>query len=103
MAYAAQMVKGLACLFHSMGVDIGKPVLFCDNRAAVRLSSGSTEWRTKALANRIMGAKSMIELGFIDLAFKATADMEADALTKYMGAKVLARQRKLWGLTPPPH
>ena len=103
MAYAAQMLEGLACLFHSLGVDIGKPALYCDNRAAVHLSSGSSEWRTKALVNRIMGVKSLIELGVLELLFKATADMEADALTKFMGAKVLARQRKLWGLTPPPH
>ena len=103
MAYAAQMAEGLACLFHSLGVDIGKPALYCDNRAAVRLSSGSSEWRTQALVNRIMGVKSLIELGILDLFFKATADMEADALTKYMGAKVLTRQRQLWGLTPPPY
>ena len=102
MAYAAQMLEGLACLFHSLGVEIGKPVLYCDNRAAVHLSSGSSEWRTKALVNRIMGVKSLIELGILDLVFKATADMEADALTKYMGMKILQRQRKLWGLTPPP-
>ena len=44
-----------------------------------------------------------MELGFLDLVFKATADMEADALTKYMGAKIPQRQRKLWGLTPHPH
>ena len=102
MAYAAQMVEGLLCLFVSIGYDVGKPALYCDNRAAVHLSSGSSEWRTKALVNRIMGVKSLIELGVLDLSFKATADMEADALTKYMGAKVLARQRQLWGLTPPP-
>ena len=45
----------------------------------------------------------MIGLDVLELFFNATADMEADALTKYMGAKVLTRQRKLWGLTPPPH
>ena len=103
MAYAAQLLEGLACLLHGLGVDIGKPALYCDNRAAARLSSGSSEWRAKALVNRIMGVKSLIELGILELFFKATADMEADALTKYMGAKVLTRQRKLWGLAPPPH
>ena len=102
MAYAAQLLEGLACLFYSIGFDIGKPALYCDNRAAVHLNSGSSEWRTKAIVHRIRGVTSLIELGVLDLAFKATADMEANALTKYMGAKVLTRQRQLWGLTPPP-
>ena len=101
MAHASQVLEGIACLFHTMRIAIGKPTLFCDNRAAVHLSTGSNEWRTKALVNRILGVRSLIELGFMDLVFKPTADMQADLLTKFMGSKVLGRQRKLVGCVPP--
>ena len=85
-----------------MGVPIGKPQLYCGNRAAVRLSTGSNEWRTKALANKVLGARSLVELGFVYLKFMPAADMQADALTKFMGNKVLQRQRQLVGIVPPP-
>ena len=86
-----------------MGVAIGKATLFCDNRAAVHLSTGSNEWRTKALTNRILGVGSLVELGFLELQFMPTAEMQADCLTKFMGNKVLTRQRQLVGCVPPPH
>ena len=60
MAYASQMLEGVACLYHTMGVPIEKPLLYCDNRAAVHLSTGSNEWRTKALTNRILGVRSIV-------------------------------------------
>ena len=103
MAYSSQFLEGIACLYHTMGVPITKPVLYCDNRAAVHLSTGSSEWRTKALVNRILGVRSLIELGYLDLVFMPTNDMQADALTKFMGNKLLTRQRKLVGCVPPPH
>ena len=103
MAYSSQMLEGVACLFHTMGVRIEKPLLYCDNRAAVHLSTGSNEWRTKALTNRILGVRSLVELGFIELQFMPTAEMQADCLTKFMGNKVLTRQRQLVGCVPPPH
>ena len=83
-----------------MRVETGTPALYCDNRAAVQLSSGSSEWRTKALVNRILGVKSLIELGQLIVLFKPTLDMEADLLTKYMGNKLLSKQRKLLGCVP---
>ena len=101
MAYASQFLEGIQCLFVDMKVFDGTPWLYCDNRAAVHLSSGSSEWRTKALVNRIMGVRSLIELGQLILQFKATLDMEADLLTKFMGAKLLGKQRKLLGCVPP--
>ena len=101
MAYCSQMVEGIACLFHTMRVAIGRPTLYCDNRAAVHLSTGSNEWRTKALVNRILGVRSLIELGFLELLFKPTSEMEADLLTKFMGHKILSRQRHLVGCVPP--
>ena len=52
---------------------------------------------------RIIGVKSLIKLNVLDLVYKPTADMEADALTKYIGAKTLARQRKLVGCILLPH
>ena len=75
-------------------------MLYCDNRAAVHLSSGSSEWRTKALVNRILGVKSLIDLGQLLLHFKPTLEMEADLLTKFMGNKILSKQRKLLGCVP---
>ena len=101
MAYAAQFLEGIECLFVDLQIDVGTPTLYCDNRAAVHLSAGSSEWRTKALVNRILGVCSLIELGQLSLQFKATLDMEADLLTKFMGAKLLAKQRKLLGCVPP--
>jgi len=102
MAYASQVLEGFACLHHSMRIRLELPKLFCDNRAAVHLSTGSNEWRTKALTNLVWGVRSLIELGFLELEFKPTADMEADLLTKYMGNKILSRQRQLVGCVPPP-
>ena len=101
MAYAAQFLEGVQCLFIDMRVMTGTPALYCDNRAAVHLSSGSSEWRTKALVNRILGVKSLIELGQMVVLFKPTNEMEADLLTKFMGNKILTRQRKLLGCIPP--
>ena len=101
MAYAAQFLEGVQCLFIDMRVETGIPALYCDNRAAVHLSSGSSEWRTKALVNRILGVKSLIELGQLIVLFKPTLDMEADLLTKFMGNKLLSKQRKLLGCIPP--
>ena len=53
------------------------------------------------LVNRILGVRSLIELGQLNLLFKPTLDMEADLLTKFMGAKLLMKQRKLLGCVPP--
>ena len=103
IAYASQFLEGIACLYHTIWVPIAKPVLVCDNRAVAHLSTGSNEWRTKALVNRILGVRSLIELGFLQLLFKPTADMEADLLTKFMGHKTLSRQRHLVGCVPPRH
>ena len=103
MAYSAQFVEGLTAMFHDMRIHVGIPKLYCDNRAAVHLSAGSGEWRTKALVNRVLGVRSLVELGLIDVGFLPTADMQADSLTKFMGAKVLKRQRDLVGCTAGVH
>ena len=100
MAYASQFLEGIECLFIDMRVKLGTPMLYCDNRAAVHLSAGSSEWRTKALVNRILGVRSLIELGQLLLTYKPTAEMEAYLLTKYMGCKILAKQRQLLGCVP---
>ena len=101
MAYASQYLEGIECLFNNIKIVVGTPVLYCGNRAVVHLSAGSSEWRTKALVNRILGVRSLIELGQLVLQFKPTLDMEADLLTKFMGSKLLTKQRKLLGLVPP--
>ena len=101
MAYAAQHLEGIEALFIDLKLPVGKPMLYCDNRAAVHLSAGSSEWRTKALVNRILGVRSLIELGKLVLEFKPTLEMEADLLTKYMGNTLLTKQRKLLGCVPP--
>ena len=101
MAYSSQFVEGINCLFIDMRVHTGTPMLYCDNRAAVHLSSGSSEWRTKALVNKILGVRCRIEAGDIQPNVKPTAEMEADLLTKFMGNKVLSKQRKLLGCQPP--
>ena len=63
-------------------LPVGEPTLYCDNRAAVHLSAGSSEWRTKAIVDRILGVRSLIELGQLVLEFKPILEMEADLLTK---------------------
>ena len=98
MAHASQYLEGVACLLHTMRLSIGVPSLYCDNRAAVHLTAGSSEWRTKALVNKIMGVKSLIELGLVNVTFMPTNDMQADFLTKFMPAKVITRQRQLAGI-----
>ena len=80
----AQYLEGVQCLFIDMRVETGTPTLYCDNRAAVHLSSGSSEWRTKAFVNRILGAKSLIELRQMIVIFRPTLKMEADLLTKFI-------------------
>ena len=91
-------MEGIQCLFVDIRVIVGTPVLYCDNRVAVHLSSGSS---AKALVNRILGVRSLIELGQLLLTFKPTLEMEADLLTKFMGNKLLSKQRKLLGCVPP--
>ena len=100
MAHSSQYLEGITCLFHDMRIPVSVPTLWCDNRAACHLTAGSSEWRTKALANKVLGVKPLIELGILVVKFKATAEMEADFLTKFMGAKILAWQRVLVGCVP---
>ena len=47
-----------------------------------------------------MGVRSLIELGLLQVLYKATADMQADALAKFMPAKTLHRQRSLMVCVP---
>ena len=101
MAYASQFLEGIDCLFVDLKIDVGTPWLYCDNRAAVHLSAGSSEWRTKALVNRILGVRSLIELGQLLLTFQPTLEMEAYLFSKYMGNTLLTKQRKLLGCVPP--
>ena len=54
----------------------------------------------KALANRALGVRSLVQLGASSLSFQATVDTQADASTKCMGAKTLARQREFVGCAP---
>ena len=95
MADAPQHLEGIAALYESTRVRIGAPSLYCDSRAAVHLTSGSSAWHTKALITRIMGAHSLIHLGHLQLAYTPTREMQADALTKFMPHKTLQNQRKL--------
>ena len=100
MAYAAQYLEGLQALFETMHVHVGTPALYCDNRAAVHLTSSAGEWRTKALANRVLGVRSLTELAITVVRFRPTLEMEADCLTKFMGAKIIKRQRGMIGCVP---
>ena len=100
MAYTAQYLEGIEAFYHSMFVPLEVPIVYCDNRAAGHLVSGSNEWRTKALVNRVLGVKSLVELGQLIVEFKATAEMQADVLTKFMTAGILRRQRQLLGCAP---
>ena len=97
MAYAGQFNEGIEQLYHSMGVKLKKPILFCDNRAACYLTTGSNDWRTKALVNRILGLRSLVELGILEIAYKPTAEMLADVMTKFMKKGILQRCRQLIG------
>ena len=97
MAYAGQFGEGIEQLYHSMGVKLRRPILFCDNNAAVCLVSGSNDWRTKALVNRIAGIRSLVELGALEISYKSTLEMLADIMTKYMKKGLLQRCRQLIG------
>ena len=97
MAYAGQFNEGIDQLYHSMGVKLHKPILFCDNRAACCLTTGSNDWRTKALANRILGLRSLVELGSLAISFKPTGEMLADIMTNFMKTGILQRCRQLIG------
>ena len=48
----------------------------------------------------MLGVKALIELGILFVEFKATAEMQADLLTKFMAAGILRRQRQLLGCVP---
>ena len=102
MAYAGQYFQGIEALFNSMTVPLHKPILFCDNRAACYISAGAGEWRTKALTNRVLGLRSLVELGMLEISFKPTGEMAADVLTKFMKKGVLQRCRALIGCIPLP-
>ena len=66
----------------------------------MHLTSSPGEWRTKALVNRVLGVRSLVELGALLVHFKATFDMQADVLAKLMDGKILSRQRELVGCVP---
>ena len=91
---------GLKALFEDIGVALDTPILWCDNRAAVRLTSSPGEWRTKALANRVLGVWSMVELKVLLAKFKATLDMQADVLTEIIDGELLPRQGAPVGCVP---
>ena len=97
MAYAGQFLEGAQALYESMGIPLHKPALFCDNRAACYISQQSNEWRTKALANRVWGLRSLVDLGLIEISFKPAGEMAADVLTKFMKENVLQKCRQLVG------
>ena len=97
LAYTAQFLEGIEALYHSMRAPLQRPVLYCDNRAAVHLSTGSNEWRTKALVDRVLGVKARIELGIRIVESKATSEMQADVLATCMSAGILRRPRQLVG------
>ena len=80
-----------------MGVQLKRPTLFCDNRAACCLTTGSNDWRTKALVNKVLGLRSLVELGILEISFKSTLEMAADILTKFMKKGVIQRCRQLIG------
>ena len=65
MALCAQYLDGIMALYESMHAHIGRPTLYCDNRAAVQLAGGPGEWRTQALVNRVMGVQSLINIGVL--------------------------------------
>ena len=98
MAHASQYLEGVACLLRTIRLSIGVPSLYCDNRATVHLTAGSSERRTKALVNKIMGVRSLIELGLANVTFAPTSDAQTDFLTKFTPAKVITRQRQLAGI-----
>ena len=100
MVFSAQCVEGLKAFFEDIYVSLDTPVLWCGNRAAVHLTSSPGEWRTKALVNRVLGVRSLVELGGLLVHFKATLGMQADVLTRFMGGKILSRQRDVVGCAP---
>ena len=100
MTFSAQYVEGLKALYEDIFVILDTPILWCDNRAAVHLTSSPGEWRTKALVNRCLGVRSLIELNVLIVRFQATLDMPAGVLAKYMGGKIVSRQRELVGCVP---
>ena len=100
MAFSAQCVERLMALFEDSCVSLDTSILWCDNRATVHLTSSPGEWRTKALVNRVMGVRSLVELCVLLVRFKATLGMQADVLTKSMGRKILSRQREWVGCVP---
>ena len=84
-------------LYESMGIQLKRPTLFCDSRAAVCITQGSNDWRTKALVNKVLGLRSLVELGILEISFKSTLEMAADILTKFMKKGVIQRCRNLIG------
>ena len=73
------------------------PILYCDNRAAVYITQGSEEWRTKALINRVLGLCRFVDLNILKIFFKPTTEMAADIMTKFMQRGLIQRCRLLVG------
>ena len=73
MAYAGQTLEGVMGLYESMGIQLKRPTLFCDNRAACCLTTGSNGWRTKTLVNTVLGLRSLVKLNLLAIVFKPTA------------------------------
>ena len=100
MAFSAQYVEGLTAFFEGIYTPLDTPILWRDNHAAVHITSSPGGRRTKALVNRVLGVRSLVELAVLLVRSKATLGTQADVLTKFMGGKFLSRQRELVGCVP---
>ena len=90
----------MKAFFEDIYLPLDTPILWPGNRAAVRLTSSPGEWRAKALANRALGARSLVASAALLVRFKATLGAQADVLAKVVGGKILPRQRELVGRAP---
>ena len=52
------------------------------------------------MVNRALGVRPLVEFKVLLVKVKATLDMQADVLTKFMGGKLISRQRELVGWVP---
>ena len=98
LSLASLVLEGVVALLASIGIR-SKARLLGDNTASISFTTGQTSWRTRTLSNKAAAIKQRIDAGELAMGHVPTQEMRADVLTKFWGVPLMARMRKMMGIT----
>jgi hypothetical protein len=87
-------------LLDSLTKMTGKPTIWVDNEAAVKLAHNPEHHkRTKHLAVKYFYIRDLVTNGFVSVSSVRTGDQLADGLTKALGSVQVEQMRRRFGMT----